>query len=127
MGLFDFLKGKGGRSAEATERDVMRHAERVMDKSSTVVAAQTRTDAIHYLARIGTAEAWRALLPRYDFVVTERPIDDGSEKRLVYDYFIEADESAIEPVLDYLRTAKSVSWPIKILRALVARDLLSAD
>jgi hypothetical protein len=60
MGLFDFFKGKGAASGDAQEKTLMRHAERVLDKRAM---SPDRFASIEYLCRLGTEEAWRALLP----------------------------------------------------------------
>jgi hypothetical protein len=76
MGLFDFFKGKGAASGDAQEKTLMRHAERVLDKRAM---SPDRFASIEYLARLGTEEAWRALLPRYNFTV-DPTITDREEK-----------------------------------------------
>jgi hypothetical protein len=117
MGLFDFLKGKGG-GRETDERAVLRHAERVMDKRAM---SPDRFASIEYLCKLGTAEAWRALLPRYNFVV-DPSITDREEKQFIFESITSNPENAVEPVSEYLRAALSLTWPIKMLKSMLSRE-----
>ncbi len=120
MGLFDFFKAKGGSTAEAQERALMRHAERVLDKRAM---SPDRFASIEYLCRLGTEESWRALLPRFDFTV-DPSITDREEKQFIFEHITEARDTAVDPVREFLPKATSVVWPIKILKALVSREEL---
>lgn len=115
MGLFDFFKGRGGASADAQEKTLLRHAERVLDKRAL---SPDRFASIEYLCRLGTEEAWRAILPRYNFTV-DPTITDREEKQYILDAISKAGEAAVVPVKEYLRKANAVNWPIKMLRALL--------
>jgi HEAT repeat protein len=120
MGLFDIFKGKGGAN---DERALMRHAERVMDKRAM---SPDRFASIEYLARLGTPEAWRALLPRYNFNV-DPSITDREEKNFIFEAVKADPENAVEPLKEYLHDAQSVTWPIKMLRILLPREELVTE
>lgn len=118
MGLFDFFKGKGAASGDAQEKTLMRHAERVLDKRAM---SPDRFASIEYLCRLGTEEAWRALLPRYNFTV-DPTITDREEKAYILESISKAGDAAVGPVKEYLLKANAVNWPIKMLRALVSEE-----
>ena len=118
MGLFDFLKGNksgGGKSESADERTVLRHAERVMDKRAM---SPDRFASIEFLCRLGSAEAWRGLLPRFNFTV-DPSMQDRDEKKFIFESITSNPENAVEPVREYLRTAPSLTWPIKMLKSML--------
>lgn len=118
MGLFDFFKAKGGASGDAQEKALLRHAERVLDKRAM---SPDRFASIEYLCRLGTEEAWRALLPRYNFSV-DPTITDREEKEYILEAISSAGEAAVGPVKEYLLKTNSVNWPLKMLRALVSEE-----
>lgn len=115
MGFFDFFKGKGGASGDAQEKTLLRHAERILDKRAM---SPDRFASIEYLCKLNTEEAWRALLPRYNFTV-DPTITDREEKQYIYESIAKAGDAAVVPVKEYLLKANAVNWPIKMLRALV--------
>lgn len=123
MGLFDFFKGKGAASGDAQEKTLLRHAERILDKRAM---SPDRFASIEYLCRLGTEEAWRALLPRYNFTV-DPTITDREEKQYIFDAISKAGEAAVAPVKEYLPKASAVNWPIKMLRALVKEEEFVAE
>lgn len=114
MGLFDFFRKSSAGPAEQ-ERLLARHAERVLDKSSMGL---DRRQSIDYLIALGTEDAWRALLPRYNFSV-DSSINDREDKNLIFDAIVNAGESAVEPVKEFLRKTTAVNWPIKMLQKLL--------
>jgi transcriptional regulator with XRE-family HTH domain len=73
------------------------------------------------LARLGTEEAWRALLPRYNFTV-DPTITDREEKAYILEAISKGGDAAVGPVKEYLLKANAVNWPIKMLRALVSEE-----
>lgn len=117
MGLFDFFRKSPGGPAEQ-ERLLARHIERVMDKRSL---SPDRFASIEYLSKLGTDDAWRALLPRLNFTV-DPSITDREEKQYIFDSVVRGGESAIEPVKEFLRKSQSVNWPLKMLRELLPAE-----
>src|SRR5260221_1335551 len=122
MGLFDFLKGRGG-GAESDERAILRHSERVMDKRAM---SPDRFASIEFLCKLGTAEAWRALLPRFNFVV-DPSITDREEKSFIFESITGTPDNAVDPVKEYLRTTQAINWPIKMLRSMLEREDLVTE
>jgi HEAT repeat protein len=114
MGLFDFLRGRNTGGADPLQK----HAERVLDKRAM---SPDRFASIEYLCNAGTDEAWRALLPRFNFSV-DPSITDREEKQFIIEHIAEAGEAAVEPVKEFLRKAQAVNWPIKMLRSLVPQE-----
>ncbi len=121
MGLFDFLKG--GSKTDSDERAVLRHAERVMDKRAM---SPDRFASIEYLCRLATAEAWRALLPRFNFNV-DPSITDREEKTYIFDSITANFENAVEPVKEFLRVSPSLTWPMKMLKTMVSSEDLVTE
>jgi hypothetical protein len=123
MGFFDFLKGKGGKSAAADEKTLAKHGERVMDKRAL---SPDRFASIEFLCKTATEEAWRAVLPRFNFNV-DPSITDREEKQYIFDSIVAAPDNAVEPVCEYLRSAESLNWPVKMLRKIVDRERLVGE
>lgn len=119
MGLFDFLRGRNAGGADPLQK----HAERVLDKRAM---SPDRFASIEYLCKVGTEEAWRALLPRFNFTV-DPSITDREEKQFILEHISEARETAVEPVKEFLRKAQAVNWPIKMLRSLVPQEQFVAE
>jgi hypothetical protein len=117
MGLFDFFR-KGSNGPVDQEKLLARHTEKVMDKRSM---SPDRFASIDFLCKHGTEEAWRALLPRYNFTV-DPSITDREEKQYIFDHIVEAGETAVGPVKEYLRKTSAVNWPIKMLRELLSTE-----
>jgi hypothetical protein len=124
MGLFDFFR-KGPSGPAEQEKLLARHAERVMDKRSGSMNPE-RGISIEYLCKLGTEEAWRAVLPRLNFTV-DPSITDRDEKQMIFENITRAGESAVAPVKDFLRTTTAVNWPIKMLRELVPSEEFVAE
>jgi HEAT repeat protein len=118
MGLFDFLRGRNAGGADPLQK----HAERVLDKRAM---SPDRFASIEYLCNVATDEAWRALLPRFNFNV-DPSITDREEKQFILEHISES-ETAIEPAKEFLRKAQAVNWPIKILRALLTPELFAGE
>ncbi|MCG8557898.1 MAG: HEAT repeat domain-containing protein [Proteobacteria bacterium] len=112
MGLLGLFGKKSGASA------LRKHAERVANKRAQ---APDRWESIQALAQMGGADAIAALLPRFTFYV-DPSITDQEEKDLAFEAIVGAGEQAVEPVVAFLRRAESISWPLKMLDALVAPD-----
>lgn len=124
MGLFDFFKSKSGtKPAPADDKTLAKHAERVLDKRAM---SPDRFASIEFLCRAGTVESWRSVLPRFNFTV-DPSITDREEKQYIFDSVVAAPDNAVEPICEYLRTAESLNWPVKMLRKIVARERLVAE
>lgn len=124
MGLFDFFKSKGStKSAPADDKTLAKHAERVLDKRAL---SPDRFASIEFLCRTATPEAWRAVLPRFNFSV-DPSITDREEKQYIFDAVVAAPDNAVEPLCEFLRTAESLNWPVKMLRKIVDREKLVSE
>lgn len=124
MGLFDFFKSKGStKSAPADDKTLAKHAERVLDKRAM---SPDRFASIEFLCRTATPESWRAVLPRFNFTV-DPSITDREEKQYIFDSVVAAPDNAVEPICEFLRTAESLNWPVKMLRKIVDRERLVSE
>lgn len=145
MGLFDFLKkkddGKKGSTPPPADRKVAGHAKVVADKR-----AQTydRMESLQALAEMRSAESAAALLKRFGFSI-DPSITDSDEKDLAFEGIVaagkpgelpkdekereqalaEADErreKVVEATRLFCERAEQMTWPIKVLRALLDDD-----
>lgn len=145
MGLFDFLKkkddGKKGSTPPPGDRKVAGHAKVVADKR-----AQTydRIESLQALAEMRSAESAAALLKRFAFSI-DPSITDQEEKDLAFEGIVstgkpgdlpkdekereaalaEADErreKVVEATRTFSERSEQLTWPIKVLRALLDDD-----
>ncbi len=80
-----------------------------------------RYSAVEQLRDIGDQEAIRAMLNRFN-VMVESGIKDNEEKQYVYEQLLSLGENAVNPVMNFLRTEKEISWPLKALSELLPPD-----
>src|SRR5262249_10448243 len=71
-------------------------------------------------------EAWRALLPRFNFVVDKFAFDE-QDKEYLYEAIVSAGPPVLDPLREYLRTAPTLTYPIKMLKAIVSSQELVSD
>jgi hypothetical protein len=130
MGIFDFLRGKGGgkdnpppaRPAAPADKKLAGPAKVAADKR-----AQTydRIEAIQALVDANSPDAAAALLRRFVFSI-DPSISDQEEKDLAFQGIVSAgreSDKAREQVVDAVRAfaakAEQLSWPLKVLRELL--------
>ena len=111
MGLFDFFK-------PSPEAVVAKHGPRVANKRGQ---ASDRWESIQALGALKSADAVKALLPRFTFYA-DPSITDGEEKDEAFRLIIAMGEIAIPPVRHFASKAESVSWALKILERLAGED-----
>jgi len=145
LGFFDFLKkkddGKKGSVPPPADKRVAGHAKVVADKR-----AQTydRMEALQALAEIRNADSAAALLKRFSFSI-DPSITDQEEKDLAFEGIVAAGrpgelpkdekehekalteaeercEKVVEATRAYCERAEQLTWPIKVLRALLDDD-----
>lgn len=123
MGIFDFLsKNKSDQPPRASQKEIAR-LERLL--GSKLSQNFDRQEAIQELGRMGTAQAAAALLKRFDWVL-DPSITDQEEKESCMRGIVAAGEDALEPIREYCRKAESLTWPLKVLRAIVKDDAQAA-
>ncbi|MDH3726254.1 MAG: HEAT repeat domain-containing protein [Myxococcales bacterium] len=110
MGLFDVFKGGGG--------GIKKHVARVANKRAQ---QHERWESIQVLADDGSEEALRALLTRFT-VRVDPSITDGEEKNAAFQGVVKNGDAAIGPVRDFLETADTLAWPLKILKELQSEE-----
>jgi hypothetical protein len=111
MGLFDFFKS----SPEAT---LQKHAGRAKDKRAQ---APDRWESIQALGALKSADAVKALLPRFTFYV-DPSITDNDEKDETFRLICTVGADAIPPTRAFALKAESLSWPLKILERLASSE-----
>ena len=123
MGIFDFLsKNKSDQAPRASQKEIAR-LERLL--GSKLSQNFDRQEAIQELSRMGTAQAAAALLKRFDWVL-DPSITDQEEKESCMRGIVAAGEDALEPIREYCQKAESLTWPLKVLRAIVKDDAQAA-
>lgn len=124
MGLFDFFKSKKSESgASITDKNVARYAKTAADKRAQ---NYDRMEALEALARMRTKDAATALLKRFSFTI-DPSITDQEEKEVAYRGIVSCGEEAIEPVREYIAKAEAITWPLKVLKALVPPERYSEE
>jgi hypothetical protein len=118
MGLFDFFKKSEGGEKTVSPRELARLTRLVSSKLSQ---NYDRQEAIGHLAAMKTPEAARVLLKRFDFTM-DPSITDQEEKEAAAEGVLAAGEGAIQHIRNYCASAESLTWPMKVLRKLVAED-----
>lgn len=117
MSFFGIFGGKGGSGA------LKKHAEKATNKRAQ---APERWDAIQAVLKIGGPEAVEALLPRFVFNV-DPSITDQEEKEAAFQGILKVGEPAIFPVVAFMKSAESISWPLKMLDALAPPERVLAE
>jgi hypothetical protein len=102
---------------------IRKHAERVANKRAQ---AYDRWESIQALAGMKTKESVAALMPRFTFYV-EPSITDQEEKDAVFNAVVESGAVGMEPVVEFMRNAGSISWPVKILDKIAPQDFVVAN
>jgi HEAT repeat protein len=131
MGFLDFLskkkhpeQGEGTSKSEGSRkkspREIARLARLVGEK---MAQNYDRQEAIEELAKMGTAEAAEALLRRFSFSM-EPSITDQEEKEAAADGIVAAGSAALDAVRAYCAKAESLTWPLKVLRRIIADEAI---
>ena len=140
MGLFDRFKSSGSakpvkKEGTAKASPVARWAEVAGNKRAQNYDRQEAIDELEELAsppakpdperaaeqdRI-RAEAVSGLLKRFTFTI-DPSITDQQEKDKVFAATLKAGRLALEPIQVFATKAESVSWPMRIIRALVDEE-----
>ncbi|MCC6214798.1 MAG: HEAT repeat domain-containing protein [Polyangiaceae bacterium] len=125
MGFFDFLsKNKGDSSArKLSDRDIARLGKVVGEK---LAQDYDRQEAIAELGKCPSAASAAALLKRFDFQM-DPSITDQEEKESAASGIVAAGAEALAPIRDYCARAKSLSWPLKVLKQIVEGQELTDE
>ena len=124
MGIFDFLsKNKSDQPPRTSQKEIARLERLLTNKLSQNF---DRQEAINELGRIGTAQAAAALLKRFDWVL-DPSITDQEEKESCMRGIVATGEDALEPIREHCQKAESLTWPLKVLRAIEKDDTQAAQ
>jgi HEAT repeat protein len=118
MGILDFLKGRGGESADKTKTQIARLAERANDKRAQ---PYDRQEAIHALVAMKSLEAAEPLLRRFTFSC-EPSITDREEKDLVFGAIVAVGASILPALRAQVKKADTVGWPLRVARGVLDDD-----
>ncbi len=117
-----FLKQMFAGKADPSERQISRAIKQVTQQHGE---AATRVAAMERLAEWRTAESAAALLRRFTVQVPQASMD-LEEKQYAVRLLVQMGRSAVEPILDYLRTEPEVTWPVRALRDLLPMEEYSS-
>lgn len=122
MGLFDFFKGKSGKTGNterprAADKNVARYADAISKKAQNY----DRQEAIDAIAKVGTAEAATALLKRYTFVV-DPSITDQEEKETAFRGIVSVGKDALPAIREFCTKADSITWPLRMMREMLSDE-----
>lgn len=111
MGLFDFFKS-------TPEAVLQKHSARIASKRAQ---SPDRWESIQAVGALKSAEAVKALLPRFTYYV-DPSITDNDEKDETFRLVCAVGKDAIPPTRAFALKAESLSWPLKILERLADDD-----
>jgi HEAT repeat protein len=135
VGIFDFLKGKsnpppggnGKAPAAPMDRKTAGFAKVARDKHAQ---QYDRSEALHALADMKTADAAAGLLPRFRFSI-DPSIHDSDEKDIAFAGLVAAGKEAVPAIVEYCEQAEGkgwpLTWPIKVLREVLDDDEYRAE
>lgn len=120
MGLFDLFKGKGKEPAAGApvDKSVAKYARAACDK---LAQNYDRLEALQSLAKLGTPEAAAVLLKRFSFYI-EPSMNDVEEKDIAFQGIAAVGEDAVDSIVAYCEKAESLTWPLKLLKAILPHD-----
>ena len=102
------------------ERQIAKARKRVKEPHGD---ASVRVGAAQKLAEMGTPEALRALLDRFQITVSPS-VQDEEEKEQVLSWIVHHGEKTIPPLMQFLKTERQVYWPLRALREILSREEL---
>ncbi|MCG5052544.1 MAG: HEAT repeat domain-containing protein [Myxococcales bacterium] len=112
MGLLDIFKSKDERAEKSREKAIARSLNKYAQSPD-------RLRALEALAQDGSEEALFGMLRRFGFQY-DKSIDDEQEKEWVFETLAGKGDKALAPVRRYLKSADSVSWPLRLLSQIAA-------
>jgi hypothetical protein len=115
MGLRELLT-RAGRQRFALQRNVKKATNKWMQ-------GPDRMKALYALRDDGSEGAIAGLLKRFG-VQSDKSIEDEQEKEWVFEALVEMGDRALPPLLRTLRTAETISWPLRVAEKLLDRDRL---
>ncbi len=102
------------------ERQIAKARKRVKEPHGD---ASVRIGAAQKLHEMGTSEALRALLDRFQIAVSPS-VQDEQEKEQVLAWVVVHGKTAVQPLIQFLKTERQVYWPLRALREILTREEL---
>jgi HEAT repeat protein len=113
MGLLDFFSKE--------KRDERALANLIRRATHKYVQSGERLRALEALANNGSERALYGMLSRFA-IVYDKSIEDEQEKEWVFDTLAAKGHEALPAVKRYLRSAESVSWPLRLLSKVATKE-----
>jgi HEAT repeat protein len=112
MGLLDIFKSKDERTEKSREKNISRALNKYAQSPD-------RLRALEILLEDGSEEALFGMMRRFGFQY-DKSIEDEFEKEWVCDGLVSKGAAALPAVRRYLKSADSVSWPLRVLDKIAA-------
>jgi hypothetical protein len=109
VGIFDVLKRKS--PIEKLAKEV----------KEPFAQPEYRREAMEKLFKMGTEEAYQALLMRFT-VSASGAIADEDEKRELVDRLVEVGEPALGPVKSFIKSQQKITFPVRALARMLPRQ-----
>ena len=116
MGIFEYFSG-----ARRHQRRVDARVRRANNKHTPKDYRQVALQEVIDFAKAGDAAALRGLIQRFS-VNAEPSIEDEKEKEWVNGALVDIGRSALPAIAGALRSAESVNWVQRVLRAIVTPE-----
>jgi HEAT repeat protein len=113
MGILDFLS-KEGRERRTLERNVNRAVNKYAQSPD-------RYKALQALLADGSPDALYGALRRFGMMY-DKSIEDEQEKEWLFDALVDKGAAIIPQLERYLQSAESISWPLRLLDKVAARE-----
>lgn len=96
--------------------------QRTIEKATNKLAQQPdRWGALEKLKEDGTEGALLGLCRRFA-ITSMKGVEDEAEKLWVVDTLVEKGDTALAPVVRYMKTAEQLAFPLRVLERIAARD-----
>lgn len=123
MGLFDLFSKKKSEGPKVSDRELSRMERLVGNKLSQNI---DRQEAIETLSKMGTEASAAVLLKRFDWML-DPSITDQEEKEACVEGIVAAGSAGLPAVRKYCKKAASLTWPLKVLKAVVPPKALTDE
>ncbi|MFC1888656.1 HEAT repeat domain-containing protein [Thermodesulfobacteriota bacterium] len=103
-----------------TEKALQKNIKKV---SNPFASSEGRYASIDTLREMGTPEAIKGLMHRFDFTAQQTMVD-AEEKEYAVKAVLYFGERAVDPIKRYLSVCTYPSWPVKLLRELTSDEVV---
>jgi hypothetical protein len=96
--------------------------QKTIERATNKLAQQAdRESALHKLAEDGTEEALVGLCKRFS-VTSMKGVEDEAEKQWVVNALVAKGDTALAPLVRFMKSADHLSFPLRVLERIASRD-----